>query len=333
MKGKKAFLTFAVSAVAGLIFVAASGGKNPYTMHTVKKGESISLICIDLYGHYAAEVGEIIRHDNPSVKDINIIHVGQKLKLRKPGARVGAKPDKVEVGKTSPNASPLAGQVIEKKVNATQGVVTYVQGSAFLTRKKTASKSALGANTVLYPGDVIETAANGRVEVIINRESVVRLKEATRLTIGAFRDNAGQRGTSEVKFSIGSVWAKVRKFRDDICRFQLELPTALAGVHGTVYQSTVNSDESVDVKVYSGEVQVQQHSSAGGGSPGPSEVPGPHEVSMEQWTHIVRSMQQIHIGNDGSAQEPESFEKNPDDDWERWNEERDERIAHLFAEI
>ncbi len=206
-----------------------------------------------------------------------------------------------------------------------------------LSPVKTSAKRNLTANTVVEPGDVIETGSDGRVELIINRESVVRMRENSRLVVSALRDNAKKKGETTVRFSLGTVWAKVRKFADKVSRFQMELPTAVAGVHGTVYQGSVARDSSAEVRVYDGEVAVkgkpQPPSEVPGAVsevPGPQEVPGPHEVSMEEWTQIVRSMQRISIDKNGAPSQPESFKKAADD-WEKWNEERDKRIAEMFG--
>ena len=122
-------------------------------------------------------------------------------------------------------------------------------------------------------------------------------------------------------------------------RFELEMPTAIAGVHGTIYQTTVNSDSSAEVKVYDGEVEVSGKKRETEKKPvkpkvmtRPFEVSGPRQVTMEEWTQIVRAMQSIRIDSDGVPSDPAGFEKAPDDDWEKWNEERDKRIAEMFSE-
>jgi hypothetical protein len=92
------------------------------------------------------------------------------------------------------------------------------------------------------------------------------------------------------------------------------------------------------VKVFDGEVAVNNRAPDGAGGsglsevPGPGEVQGPAEVSLEQWTQIVRSMQRITIDKKGKPSSVQAFSKNATDTWESWNEERDRAVAELFAE-
>lgn len=319
-----------LSVCLGLGWVLLSGAQKPsalpYIEHTIQSGESVSLLCIQHYGYWSAELGSAFLKLNPAVVNIDVVQVGQVVRLAKA----------VESGSTPPAPSAPAAEVkVEKRFNATQGVVTYVQGSVNLLRG--GKTQSLGVNALVQPGDVIMTAADGRAEIIINRESVIRLDHNTRTTIEAFRDNAAKSGKTTMGFSVGTVWAKIRNFKDQVSRFELELPTAIAGVHGTVYQTSVQPDSSAEVKVFTGEVAVSNRPPtspelAGGLQevPGPDEVPGPSEVSMEQWTQIVRDMQRLLIGKDGAASAPQAFTKNPKSEWERWNEQRDKRIAELF---
>ena len=294
--------------------------------HTVKKGESVSLICIDYYGYYGAELAKAVLKDNPSLKDLNLIYPGQAITLHNPDYK-------------SEKPAP-ANPVFERRMQAMQGVVTYVEGDALLVPKGGKAKQKLVPNTIVYPGDVVQTMASGRVEMIVNRETVVRLKENTRMSIDAFRDTGTSVGSTKMGFSLGSIWTKMKQFRDKISRFELELPTAIAGVHGTVYEATVDKDSSSEVKVYTGEVAVKNNPAAkkaaapGGAAEvsGPGEVEGPREVSLDEWVTIVREMQKIRIDKKGKPRAPETFKKDAEDSWEKWNLERDKRIGELFEE-
>ncbi len=318
-----------ITGVACVVMCAASAPRvaatGEFVNHTVRKGETVSLICIDFYGHYRGELGKAVGKDNPSLKDINLIIPGQVLALRNPDYK----------SERAANVNP----VFERTVNATQGVVTYVEGDATILAKGAKARQKLTANTIVNPGDAIATAENGRVELIVNRETVVRLKENTHMTLEAFRDAGKDEGKTRCGFSLGSVWTKMKKFRDKVSRFDLELPMAIAGVHGTVYEASIAKDSSSEVKVYTGEVAVKNNPAAppaSAGEPGevsgPGEVEGPQEVSMDQWVTIVHDMQKIRIDKKGKPKPVEEFKRNDADSWEKWNAERDKRIAELFEE-
>jgi hypothetical protein len=316
---------------------AGDGAKDGFIAHTVKKGESVSLICIDYYGYYSKELGAAFRKDNPGVRDINVIISGQTLRFRTPR-------NAQEKNAAAPSVPSSDDSLFVKKVSAQQGVVTCVEGTVTLMQKGSRAGGALAVNTIVGPGDRIITSSNGRVEIIINRETVVRLREKSVMVIEAYRNSGKARGKTKISFPAGTIWTKMKKFRDRISRFELELPTATAGVHGTVYQTSVSADSSAEVKVFSGEVAVRgKHGgTAGPGSgrgtgprkevAGPVEVAGPTEVDLETWVRIVKSMHAVTIDKNGKASAPKPFSWDTTSTWETWNRERDDRIRDLFGE-
>jgi phage tail protein X len=315
--------------ISSLVFFpflsSAQDQQKEYFLHHIKKGESVSLICISYYGHYTQAMGAAVMGINPSLRDVNVIRANDSLKLRIPA--------------TAPQKTGEKAELFVKRLAVTQGVVTCVIGKALLRKDKSSPGNALTVNSLVVPGNIIETASDGRVEIIINRESVVRLKENTRLVFDAFRNSEKGQGKTSCGLENGTLWTKVRKFVDKISRFELSLPAAIAGVYGTVYETTVDKDSGSEVKVFNGEVAVEGKAVPGAQEapgpdevPGPGEVPGPHEVSMEEWTRIVRSMQKISITGKGTPSEIQNFQRDTASSWERWNEERDIRIAEIFAE-
>lgn len=325
--------------LAQLLSAAPSVPSGEIFTHTVRKGESISLICIDYYGYYTGELGRAIQGDNPSIKNIDVVFAGQEITLHRPlepePEKESLEPDTLQEGSKE---NPFT-----RKISVIQGVVTCIEGTVHYRRKTGEKKQLLKINMTVAPGFVIETGGDGRAEIIINREAVVRLRENTCTVLEAFRESAaGESKKTRVGCSIGGLWTKVKKFKDRISRFELELPTAIAGVHGTVYESTVASDSSSEVKVFSGEVAVSGSKTRDveeeGANrrlseiSGPHEVAPPHEVTMEHWTQIVRSMQKIAIDKNGTPSSPQTFSQNSQSGWEEWNRMRDRRIAALFGE-
>ena len=307
-----------------LVYSNAQIKEEDYLVHLIKGGESVSLVCIDYYGHYTNEMGDAIKKNNPSIKDINLIIAGAKLKLRKP-----------QIASKKRDTSPT---IFEKKVNITQGVVSCVEGSAVLIKKDSGKKSTLAANTLVFPGDILQTDSDGRAEIIINRESVVRMKENTRLSLSEFGDKEKKKGKTAVDLKSGTIWTKVKKFVGKISRFECSLPTAIAGVYGTVYQTSVAQDSTSEVKVYQGEVSVKGNPEEKPSSigeivevTGPAEIQGPREVTLDEWVRIVKSMQKVTIGKDGAPSNVTTFKRKPSSSWEQWNENRDKRIDEMFS--
>jgi hypothetical protein len=57
--------------------------------------------------------------------------------------------------------------------------------------------------------------------------------------------------------------------------------------------------------------------------PGPTQVPGPFEVSLDQWVRIVAG-QQIEVRADGKYHKSKINEQiDQEDEWVRWNRQRD----------
>lgn len=321
----KKVVTFISMIAISLIFLGATPSK--HINHKVISGESISLICIDYYGQYSTAMGKEIQKINPSISNINIIKVGQNIKFPKP------------VTEEEVAASPVKSKPLFKKaISVQQGVVTAVVKDAYLIRS--GKKSELTVNTLIQPDDTIITGNTGRVEIIINKESISRIKENSEVAISRFRNAKDKNSSTVLDLKKGNVWTKVKRFTDKLSRFQLTLPTAIAGVHGTVYESSVDNDSSAEVKVFEGEVGVKKRPETNTNPKstevfevaGPSEVAGPTEVSMEHWLHIVRSMQKIRVGKDGSPSQVTSFKNEKIDSWEEWNLKRDKQLSKLFGE-
>jgi len=219
--------------------------------------------------------------------------------------------------------------------------ISFLKGKADLTRKGLAQTRRLKKNDLLLKGDMIQTGDNSRIEIQLPDKSYIRFEEKTQFILeSASLDRKKKIRDVSIKMILGKVWAKASKLFSGRGRFAIATRTAVAGVRGTVYRMNVNEDNSAVVKVYYGEVLVssKKKSKEQAGSPqavqgprqvsGPHPIPGPHAVSREEWTHIVRSMQQIMIKPDGTASRPFNFSPAADEDeWVQWNKQRDEKIT------
>jgi len=215
-------------------------------------------------------------------------------------------------------------------------VVTVIQGSARVYSKGVASGRLIKKGDALRKDQEVKVAEQSRMEIRFPDGTVMRLSEKSHLKLNEFSYNK-QTDDKNVKvdLSVGKLWAKVKKLTTPDSAVEVRTSNAVAGVRGTVYRVNVEDDKSALVKVYDGSVYVanppRDTSNQADKVTTPHEVSGPHavsppfhEVSMEEWTTIVKAMQQISISPEGVPSKPEDFDPKTDsDDWVKWNQERD----------
>ncbi len=206
--------------------------------------------------------------------------------------------------------------------------VSFLEGVATRSAGGTAERLAQGS--ALSEGDQVETGKRTRLELTLADGSAVRMGPLSRarLETAAFGRSPEDRKVS-ARLLIGNLWASVARAVGGESRFEVRTENAVAGVRGTTFRVDAAHDRSVVVRVYSGTVAV-----AGGGVPRPEhrpgeprhEVPGPQEVTREQWEKIVTTMMEVRVSAAGQPEEPRSFALAPDDRWETWNRQRDEAM-------
>ena len=233
------------------------------------------------------------------------------------------------------------------KIKNGQAKVTYLNGTATVTSEGQWQVRSLEVGSALHQGDQVRTGAHTRLEILLPDGSFLRFAENTDFTVQTIDcSKKEKRRTVRFKLALGKTWASVKKLFFGL-RPKTEVTTnnAVCGVRGTVFRMNVNDDQSALVRTYEGEVNV----SKGEGRetekqrlitgspvkvPGPSPVPGPHKVSMEEWTYIVKSMQQIQISGDGIPAKPEAFTAEEDrSDWVDWNKEREEAVKDIETSL
>lgn len=215
-------------------------------------------------------------------------------------------------------------------------VVTMIQGTARIYGKGSTTGRLLKKGDTLKKEQEVKVAAKSRIEIRFPDGTVMRLSEKSDLKMNelSFNKQTDDKNV-KVNLSIGKLWAKVKKLTTPDSSVEVRTSNAVAGVRGTVYRVNVEEDKSALVKVYDGSVYVanppRDTSTESNKATAPHEVSGPHavappyhEVSVEEWTAIVKAMQQISISPQGVPSKPEDFDPKADaDDWVKWNQERD----------
>ncbi|MCX7983232.1 MAG: FecR family protein [Syntrophales bacterium] len=215
--------------------------------------------------------------------------------------------------------------------------VNYLDGSAQARTSATQPWRELRVGQILRGGDEVEVAKGGRLELVLPDNSVLRFAGGSVFKINAAPDEESP--DVDVHLAVGKSWAKVQSAVGVKRKFNISTDNAVAGVRGTVYRVNAEEDKSVLVRVYEGEVEVSGKSPASadrreeifGKKPvpieGPKPVAGPKPITMEEWTMLLKAMQQVVIRPDGSADKPRTFTLEEDrDDWVDWNRERDEKL-------
>jgi len=187
--------------------------------------------------------------------------------------------------------------------------ITTIDGVVQVMKKGSADWRNAKPNMVLDAGDQLYTQPESFAELRYTIGTVLRMDEKTKLTIESSGDK-----TIKSKTAVGNVWVNMRKLVTTGKEFQVSTPTAVAAIRGTVYDLSTTADSASSVSVYEGKVAVgpsdelkkkldaAKKTAANNGKrvevPGPEEIPGPYEVSLEQWRTIVAG-QKISVRTDG----------------------------------
>jgi ferric-dicitrate binding protein FerR (iron transport regulator) len=219
-------------------------------------------------------------------------------------------------------------------------VVTRLDGKAFVSTRGGKTGAPLKKNDKIMKGQEVKVGEKSRIELKYPDGTVMRFAELSTIRIDDITyDSKTQSKKVKVDLGGGKLWANVKKLVTSDSKVEVKTVNAVAGVRGTVYRVNVDEDNSALVKVYDGSVAVAgipKEAAKPSGEftapvpvAGPTPVPPPyHEVSMEEWTVIVKAMQQITISPQGVASKPQDFTPQDDmDDWVQWNQERDKQLS------
>jgi hypothetical protein len=215
------------------------------------------------------------------------------------------------------------------------GLVTYVEGSAKKQKLVEADWKTVYKDTTVIGGERVRTLSESRAEIKLAGLDQIRMAPKTTIDILKLYEETKEKvRESNIVLQQGDLWANVAK-KSENTTFSIGTPVAAAAITGTTLRMSVNSDSSSELKVYNGEVALSNLPSTAKTSQkslqpyqiqGPQQIPGPREVSVEEWTIIVKSMQKVKLDNKGKVLYSGKFSNTDEDensDWVLWNKARD----------
>ena len=214
---------------------------------------------------------------------------------------------------------------------AAKAVITLVEGRAEMITADNKAWQTATVNAMLNSGDKVRVLEDGRMELILDNRSVLRLASNSSLELKEV-ESSPQKERYSFFFSFGKMWTRVTRMLGFGSSHQVKTPTAIAAVQGTSYDLQVGPDQQTRVRVFSGNVQIY-NPFAGDLETGqkvpklekPTRVSGPKRISREEWTQLVlQQYQQVTLGRKGRS-DISGFDLTTarKETWIRWNEERD----------
>ena len=286
----------------------------------VRPGDTISYLALKHLHTYDQDLLDQIKKLNPHIRDLNRIQVGQAVHL--------PRPHEVPVQPAEPTPPPVS-----KKMTAaaSRAVVTLVEGEVQIMSEGDHTWKSLSSNAILKGGDKVRVLDNGRLEMVLDNRSVLRLAANSTLELKEV-ERKPEKETYRFALSLGKMWTRVTQLLRFGSKYQVDTPTAITAVQGTVYDLQVDSNQQTRVRVHSGNVLVY-NPFAGDLAPGekvpklqePTRVPGPTRISREAWEQLLlQQYQQVTLGREGrSTISAFDLDKARKEAWVRWNEARD----------
>lgn len=230
--------------------IAATAAPKPDTTYStvvVRARQTTSWLSFRHLGAFDKAILDTLKIDNPAIPNLAKLQGGETLRLRR-----------------SMDRRPLS-PARQIAMASRQGVVTTIKGTGEL-RRASGELFPLEVNTFLAVGDEIRTGAGAAAEIVIDNQSVLRLRENSRLRLLGVQDSAmtgTRKAGTRVALETGALWVKVRKWAGPLVGFEVRLPSTIAGVHGTIFEATVGKDSTESVYVVEGIVSVREQRAGG----------------------------------------------------------------------
>ncbi|MFP4521682.1 MAG: FecR domain-containing protein [Fibrobacterota bacterium] len=220
--------------------------------------------------------------------------------------------------------------------SAPVGKITFFIGSVEIQKSGASNRIPAIMGIAVNSGDAVMTGEEEFAEITLKDGSIMRVGEKSELVLKGSDENR----TPSLKK--GRVWANIKKLGKRTGDFKVHTGTAVAAIRGTVFKVEKNQNDSTStVSVFEGNVDVgpdadlrkklKKNSDSSNKNErteisGPVEVPGPYEVTLDEWVNIVKGMQ-INVRPDGKYHKFKMDEESiAADKFIKINKERDAKL-------
>ncbi|MBN2407139.1 MAG: FecR domain-containing protein [Elusimicrobia bacterium] len=130
-----------------------------------------------------------------------------------------------------------------------EGDFVYVEGNVYIMNEGDAEWKPVDTATVIKPGSEIKLDDNSFAQVNLSQNKELELNEST-LMIVKEKDKK-----ANIDVMYGSLKARIQKLKDE--ELEIKTPVCVAAVRGTEFAVVYEEEDSSEVEVYDGSVNVQ----------------------------------------------------------------------------
>ncbi|MCG8513415.1 MAG: FecR family protein [Halanaerobiales bacterium] len=134
-----------------------------------------------------------------------------------------------------------------------------IKKSIFFDWLKFSQWQQLTANDRLMVGDIIKTGVDSSLEISFVQDIYVKIGQQSRVIIG--QRTVTEKGPAySLELKAGQLWARVKDAWQELTRFEVVTPSAVAGVRGTLFSVAFINNQTI-VTVKEGKVEVRDAAS------------------------------------------------------------------------
>jgi len=145
-----------------------------------------------------------------------------------------------------------------------QGRLKFIIGKVEVLATRQTNWTPAKLNQPVDSGDRIRTMLNARAELEMPDKSVIKINENTIFDVKEIKTNARDK-EDRMSFTLwaGNIWAQFQKVMDTRSQREIESPSAVVAIRGTILEMEVDAQQTTRVKVIEGEVALKSKDVAG----------------------------------------------------------------------